>query len=310
MQTKPFFCLAVLTLIACAGGKAEEELPATQPAQVSPESALDGDGVQMLFPSASSGVSFRLGTSNPNDTDRFVIEKDTKATAGTDGGIHFWNVPSYPLDYSSGGKGWTSRLHVHASGGEQKYTWKTQHGYLSSPQDLKNQEFTVYVRPHRILDVPRAALTLKIRGGKHSSKESEAALGSCTMMLLAPASAGHVTRFGKELNHPTYDYVTLTPAFSAEMADDEWVGMKLVSYAQSGKVINRLYLDTAPFDRTSGKPKNGWRLFSEYVDEEGKSTGKYTKLVDWGGWQTTFRTDGIHDMDVAIFSVREIVPPG
>ena len=29
----------------------------------------------------------------------------------------------------------------------------------------------------------------------------------------------------------------------------------------------------------------------------------------WGGWQTTLRTDGFHDVDVALPSVREIVPP-
>ena len=52
-----------------------------------------------------------------------------------------------------------------------------------------------------------------------------------------------------------------------------------------------------------------WCLLSEYVDVEGLRTGAYSKLVDWGGWQTTVRTDGIHDLDFALLSVREIMPP-
>jgi hypothetical protein len=45
------------------------------------------------------------------------------------------------------------------------------------------------------------------------------------------------------------------------------------------------------------------------VDVEGVRTGQYSKLADWGGWQTTVRTDGIHDLDFALLSVREIMPP-
>jgi hypothetical protein len=74
-------------------------------------------------------------------------------------------------------------------------------------------------------------------------------------------------------------------------------------------VINRLYIDSDPFDVATGAPKNGWRLFSEYVDVESKSTGRYSKLVDWGGWRTTLRTDGFGSIDFALISLREISPP-
>jgi hypothetical protein len=174
---------------------------------------------------------------------------------------------------------------------------------------VRNQEFTVYARAHQILDPSRAAFTLKIRGGAH--KASDGDLASCIMLSFHAAGEGHLTRFGKELFHPNYDYVKLTPTFDAALADGAWVGMKMVSWSAAGRrdrVVNQLYLDTDPFDPATGKPKNGWRLFSEYVDVEGQNTGRYSKLVDWGGWQTTFRTDGIHDLDVAIVSVREIAP--
>ena len=269
----------------------------------------DEDGVQMLYPSAP-GARYRLGGQNPNRAPGFAIEKKTTATAHVDGALHYWNVLSYALTYASGGSGWTSRLHLYASGGRQFYTWKTQHGYLSNPADVRNQEFTAYVRIRQILDPTNVALTLKIRGGAHTSSNDD--LASCTMMTLEPGGTRAVTRFRKELVHPHYDSVLLTPAFTTALVENQWFGLKLVSYGVPGdatRVVNRLYVDTDPFDLATGKPQNHWRLLSEYVDVEGLSTGQYAKLADWGGWQTTLRTDGIHDLDFALLSVREIMPP-
>ena len=114
---------------------------------------MDEDGVQMLYPSAP-GTWYRLGAQDPNHAPGFTIAHQTPATARVEGALHYWNVPSYALTYASGGSGWTSRLHLYASGGRQRSTWKTQHGYLDSPADIRNQEFTAYVRLHQILDPP------------------------------------------------------------------------------------------------------------------------------------------------------------
>lgn len=290
--------------IACAGSAASTESSTAAP------SDLDADGVQMLFPTAP-GASFRLGTNDPNRTARLVIERGTTATPGVDGGIRFWNLPSYPLTYSSGGTGVTSRLHIQASGATQQFTWRTQRGFLSAPTDLKNQEFTIYARVHGLTDVARAMLTMKVRGGGHSANDGD--LASCVMITVAPANApGGPTRFGKELVHPDYDYVRLTPRFDAALVENQWLGIKMVSWndpADSTRVVNRLYLDTDPFDRASGTPRNRWRLYSEYIDVAGKSSGRYSTVVNWGGWQTTMRLDGYRDVDFALLSVREIVPP-
>jgi len=137
-------------------------------------------------------------------------------------------------------------------------------------------------------------------------------MASCTMMTFQSASTGAVARFGKELTHPIYDFVKLTPAFDAALTANRWFGLKLLSYSAPGRparVINRLYLDGAPFDPATGRPRNNWQLFSEYVDGEGVSTGKYDKLADWGGWQTTLRTDGVNSLDFALISLREVRPP-
>lgn len=152
-------------------------------------------------------------------------------------------------------------------------------------------------------------MTLKIRGGKHT--DSNPSWGSCTMMTIGAPTSGGIARFGKELDHPTYDYVKLTPLVATQLTDNAWIGLKLISYQRPGettKVQYRMYVDRTPFDG-SGKPSNTWEAFSTYEDVEGKDTGAWTKLVDWGGMVTTFRTDGLHDIDFTLLSVREIVPP-
>jgi len=259
---------------------------------------------------AAPGASFRLGRDHPNSARNFQIERKTPAERRSEGDLQYWNVAAHDLDYASGGSGKTTRLHIYASGGQQSDTWKTQKGYLSSPQDIRNQEFTAFVRVHGMTDPKRAAITLKIRGGAHSAKDPD--LASCTMMSFQAKSMGAVARFGKELSHPIYDYVTLKPEFDAALSQNRWFGLKLLSYSAPGtpaRVINRLYLDDEPFERLSGKPRNHWRLLAEFIEFEGAGTGKYSKLVDWGGWQTTLRTDGVGSLDFALLSLREIVPP-
>ncbi|AKJ29632.1 chitosanase [Caldimonas brevitalea] len=272
---------------------------------------LDDDGVQMLLPSATKGTSLRLGENDPNQTSRIYLEKKQKAYARDEGALRYWSTESYPLNYASGGTGWTMRLHFKASDEEQRYTWKTQKkGYLASPKDFRNQEFTVYLRVHQLLDAGRSQAQLKVRGGRHSGSDPDAA--SCVMMTLGPADSSRNARFAKELTHPDYDYVRLEPKFDAGLVDNTWVGLKLVSYADPSnrsRVINRLYLDRDPFDRATGKPNNRWRLFSEYVDVDGTDTGHFSKYAHWGGPLTTLRVDGWQRIDFALPSVREIVPP-
>jgi hypothetical protein len=295
-----------VTLASCSRGAPRSSFR-DLPAGAAP--GIDEDGVQQLFRSAA-GASFRLGLDDPNGAPDLAIEKNGGAMRHREGPIAFWSTRAYALEYASGGEGKTIRLHIHASGGRQEFTWKTQHGFLSSPRDVRNQEFTAYVRVHGIFDVRRAAISLKIRGGRHTASDPD--LASCTMMTFAPTASPAVTRFGKELAHPDYDYVKLEPRFPFALEENRWIGLKLVSYADpSGirRVINHLYVDDVPFD-DAGRPANHFRLFSEYVDEEGKSTGRYSKLADWGGWQTTLRTDGILEIDFAILSLREIAAPG
>ena len=271
--------------------------------------AVDADGVRALLPAQPGGSALALGSGNPNTDKRFGFDYKATATAAQDGGLRYWSLPATPLTYSSGGKGYTARLHLFASGGQQQFTWKTQRGYLSSPHDVRNQEFTVYVRVHEPLTPLNAQVTLKIRGGRHSEKDGDLA---SSMMTFGPGGPSGITRFAKELTHPLYDYVVLRPLLDVALQPAQWYGLKLISYSRpgvSGEVLNQLYVDTAPFD-AAGRPANGWQLLSEYTDVQGKRTGRhYDTLADWGGWQTTLRMDGYRSIDFALPSVREILPP-
>lgn len=270
---------------------------------------LDAQGVRMLLPTLGGGTVLSLGQQDPNTAPNMAFDYKIKAVAGFEAGVAFWTMPSVALDYSSGNKGTTARVHLRAPGAKQRYNWKTQQGYLSSPRDVRNQEFTVYLRVHELLTPTIAQAALKIRGGGHHTNDPDA--GACTMMTFSPATHKTITRFGKELSHPVYDYVDLKPLFDAALRDNTWVGLKLLSWSarqNPAQVINQLHIDTTPFDAT-GKPANQWRLLSEYIDVEGKSTGRYTKLVDWGALQTTLRVDGYRSVDFAHMSVREITPP-
>jgi len=286
--------LAAALLLACAAARAEGPIGA--------------DGVLMLYPTAPGG-GFSLGGRDPNATARFAIEKAVPAERSSEGGFAYWSLDSYPLDYASGGSGLTCRLHMYSSEAAQAFTWKTQGGFLSDPSAPRDQEMTVFLRVRGRAVPKRSFVALKIRGGKHSSKSPE--MSSCVMMNLEPADTGHPARFGKELGHPLYDYVALAPRFDASLVEGEWIGLKLVSYSDPSdpaRVVNRLYLCLAPIG-PDGAIRNDWRLFSEYVDVEGKRTGRYSKLVDWSGWQTTVRIDGYREVDFALPSLRSIVAP-
>ena len=271
--------------------------------------SFDGQGVQQLMASLPEGKSLFLGQDDPNISDRFTFDFKARALAMGDGGWPYWRLTASPLRYASGGDGFSARLHLLTSPAAQAFTWKSQQGFLSTATGIHNQEFTVYVRVHELISPKTAQIALKIRGGGHHAREPDAA--SCSMMTFAPAVRKVVSRFGKELTHPVYDYVNLTARISTALEEDRWVGLKLLSWQDIGsanRVINQLYVDVGGLDH-AGKPANRWEMLSEYVDIEEKSTGNYQKMVNWSGWQTTLRVDGYRTVDFAYPSLREIQVP-
>lgn len=309
----------VLAALGCTAssspGDGSAPTPPEDPAQPSPMPStpdgmsVDEDDVVKLYPDAP-GMPYHLGASDLNADARIALEQEGGASAGSEGALRFWTLTAYSFEYSEGGEaGKTARVHIGSAGARQRFDWHTQSGYLAGPDDLGDQEFTAYVRVHGIFDPEHAVFELKIRGGDHSDQTPP--LASCTLMTFATASAPGVSRFGKELDHPLYDYVNLPLRFGTSLGEGRWYGLKLVSYtdaARPDRVINRLYVDDDPF-APDGTPRNAFRLLTEYVDRAGVSTGRYDTLVNWRGVITTLRVDGVDSLDVALLSARPISAP-
>jgi hypothetical protein len=315
---------SALTALGCTGSSSSTERPEAEsnaptppglpppPASPSPPdegAALDEDEVVKLYPDAP-GAPYHLGASDLNADARITLEQEGSASAGREGPLRFWTVSAYSFEYSEDGEnGKTARVHISGERTGQRFDWQTQMGFLAGPDDLGDQEFTAYVRVHGIFDPEHAVFELKIRGGDHSDQAPP--LASCSLMTFATASAPGVSRFGKELDHPLYDYVNLPLRFSTELSEGRWYGLKLVSYAdpvRPDRVVNRLYVDDDPF-MPDGAPRNAFRLLTEYIDRAGVNTGRYDTLVNWRGVITTLRVDGVDSLDVALLSARPILPP-
>jgi hypothetical protein len=323
---------SALTALACTASSAPGERPGAEgtapttpgrpalplPMQPSPPSqpsppdtgvGPDEDGVVKLYPDAP-GTAYRLGASDLNADARVELEQEGSASAGREGPLSFWTISAYSFEYSEDGEeGKTARVHIGSEGARQRFDWQTQTGFLAGPDDLGDQEFTAYVRVHGLFDPEHGVFELKVRGGGHSDQAPP--LASCALMTFATAAAPGISRFGKELDHPLYDYVNLPLRFSTELSEGRWFGLKLVSYADPARpdrVVNRLYVDDDPF-LPDGTPRNAFRLLTEYIDRAGVNTGRYDTLVNWRGVITTLRVDGVDSLDVTLLSARPIAAP-
>ena len=149
--------LGVLAIsLACTQPSREGTIPGSGE-NVNAGKSLDENGVAKLF-SSTPGVHFHLGKDNPNSAGNLQIERKTSALRRTDGALEYWNVTAHDLDYAFGGSGKTSRLHIYAGAGQQAYTWKTQKGFIATPSDIRNQEFTAFVRVHGVAVHPHTLL--------------------------------------------------------------------------------------------------------------------------------------------------------
>ncbi len=269
---------------------------------------LDAYGVGMLFHPHPSGSSWSLGTQDPNRADGLYFDMEWDwATQRTESGLTFWSTAGHRITYESGRPdGRTVRLHLRPSGGTQSLSWRdgaASRGYIGNPADLRNFEATVYVRVHEHLGT-LTTMSWKLRGGAHTMHK----LASSSCVGMEVPYGGFAPQAFRELDHPTYDHVRLTPKFDYQLEAGRWLGVKVVSYLVEGGTRNLLFLDTEPFD-ASGTPRNAFRLFTEWMDVDGVSTGHYSQAATWAGWETTFRVDGWRQVDFTLLSAREIVPP-
>jgi hypothetical protein len=142
-----------------------------------------------------------------------------------------------------------------------------------------------------------------LRGGIHSGSQPD--FSSCTGMQIP--WTGQTAKVFREYTHPNYDYVYPGAKFTYNFTEGRWLGTKVLSWVVSGGTMNRLYLDTDPFD-AQGRPRNNFRLYLEWNDRS-TDTGRYTIPATWAGYQTAMRIDGWRNTDFTLLSAREILPP-
>lgn len=268
---------------------------------------LDADGVLMLATPNPNGASWRLGTQDPNQvSSTYFVNYGDAPTKVVEGPLTFWTTTGEVITYSDGSPdGRTARFYMRPGGGTQRYGWNSgaqQYGYLATAKDLKNFEATAYVRVRGNLG-KHVSMSWLLRGGSHSSNQPD--FSSCTGLQIP--WTGQSAKAFREYTHPNYDYVYLTPKFSYAFSEGRWLGTKVLSWNVTGGTMNRLYLDTDPFD-AQGKPRNNFRLYLEWNDRN-TDTGRYTVAATWGGWQTSMRIDGWRNTDFTLLSAREILPP-
>ena len=189
-----------------------------------------------------------------------------------------------------------------------------QQGYMQSPGDWKNVEMTGYFKINSFTSSTNngaAHIELLARGGIHTSSKS--CEGTAYHSNLYETGRN---KFEKELEH-TAGYTTNDPEKSGvtKKLDGRWIGLKATFYTRAdGTVKLEQWID----DSTDniGTPGNNWHKSIEFVDTGSNWGGGHPNcggadktMISWGGPLTHFRWDNIDNMDVKLFSVREIQPP-
>lgn len=290
-------------------GEPSSPAPPTPPEPPTLDAGMGPDGVIKLYPDAP-GMQFVLAGADQDPSAELLIEQGVAAVPQQEGSLAYFSIDTYDFEYTEGSTpGKTARLHIRARGAEQLHDWQTQEGFLAGAESLGDQELSALVRVRGLFDPEHAVFELKIRGGAHT--DADPSLASCSLMTFATRAAPGVSRFGKELEHPEYDYVNLPPRLGVALSEGRWFGLKLVSYvdpARADRVYNQLFVDADPI-LPDGSLRNDYRLLSEYVDRAGVSTGRYDTMVSWRGYQSTLRIDGVDTLDVARLSARAIAAP-
>ena len=275
---------------------------------------VDSDGVGTIYKTLTGGTTYALGSKNPNTESAVSLDEGGTAEehTGSTTHVHYWIYTGGPVNYASGGSGRTCRVTLKPSGaGPQQFNWRNgaiTNGFILNNKDVKNSEFTIYMRVEGALAV-HTECSMKLRGGVHSSNDDGTPDPRASCTELRVPLAGHTPQAARELDHPNYDFVDLTPKFTFGITENVWFGIKTISInnADGKSTTNQMWIDPNPFDAT-GKPANNWQLYTEWVDSSDVSTGQYKQSATWAGWLYTCRVDGWSSINFSLPSIREIDP--
>jgi F5/8 type C domain-containing protein len=270
-----------------------------------PTTNTDINGVTMLYPSNTNGPSYFYNMADNIQSSKYINTDGNTATQMTQNNITFKRLTSTNVTYSTG-TGKTCRVNLNAGGfvSTQAHTWENTTGYIWTPADSKNVEFTYYFRVDNFVQ-EHTECSSKLRGGIHTGSNDPRA--SCIQTNFFIGGGHTQTESAYEYNHPDYSFSSITPIIPNTAQAGKWIGRKTICWNGSdGKVHTIDYIDWNPFD-ANGKPLNNWQKFFTQTFA-GTSSNGYTKAPTWGGMMT-FRMDGYQYVDISIISVREIIPP-
>lgn len=265
---------------------------------------IDVNGVTMLYPTDFTKPAFFYKMGDNITSGKYIRTDSNSATQMTQNNIIFQRITANNVSYSTG-TGKTVRVNVNAGGfiSSQAHTWKDSNvQYIWTPSDSKNCEFTYYFRVVNYVQ-SHTECASKLRGGIHTGSNDPRA--SCFQTNFFIGGGSTATESALEYNHPSYHFSSITPLIPNTAKAGIWIGRKTIVWnGKDGKVHTEDWIDFNPFTST-GAPANNWKKFFTQTFV-GDST--YNKVPLWGGMMT-FRQDGYEYVDVAIISVREIVPP-
>jgi hypothetical protein len=273
---------------------------------------LDEDGILMMGSPKLGGYSYRFDVTKDPSFDRSLDIAAGAFEFKQEGSVKFVRFTSTNQD-STGQGAHTVRFHIftedRADEDKQKYNWTNgaaQYGWLTTPKDLSNGEWTYICRPNGILK-PEDSIVAKLGGGRHSRQADKIHDASCWNVHWA-YNASIIDAVSFEFDHPSYEHGHTVKLFNKyQPLGDKWFGCKVVSIVNADKTARHIvtYFNEDPIDNNTGKPKNeGWKKYFEFI-HTGQGD-KYKIPHTWGGAKNTWRNDWLTSIDIAYMNHREI----
>jgi hypothetical protein len=273
---------------------------------------IDEDGILMMALPKPGGYSYRFDVTKDPTFDKSLDIAAGAFESKQEGSIKFIRFSSTnPGNTGQGAH--TVRFHIftedRANEDKQKYNWTNgaaQYGWLTTPKDLSNGEWTYICRPNGILN-PEDSIAAKLGGGRHSRQADKIHDASCWNVHWS-YNASIIDAVSFEFDHPSYEHGHTVKLFNKyQPLGDKWFGCKVVSIVNADKTARHIvtYFNEEPIDNNTGKPKNeGWKKYFEFI-HTGQGD-KYKIPHTWGGAKNTWRNDWLTSIDIAYMNHREI----
>lgn len=273
---------------------------------------LDEDGILMMALPKPGGYSYRFDVTKDPTFDKSLDIAAGAFESKQEGSVKFIRFSSTnPGNTGQGAH--TVRFHIftedRANEDKQKYNWTNgaaQYGWLTTPKDLSNGEWTYICRPNGILN-PEDSIAAKLGGGRHSRQADKIHDASCWNVHWS-YNASIIDAVSFEFDHPSYEHGHTVKLFNKyQPLGDKWFGCKVVSIVNADKTARHIvtYFNEEPIDNNTGKPKNeGWKKYFEFI-HTGQGD-KYKIPHTWGGAKNTWRNDWLTSIDIAYMNHREI----